>query len=227
MDKLRLKIGCKVILIHNIDTSDGLTNGQMGKLIAVIKSNDGSVNKCIVEFRRENVGKKSRDINKQYAGRYPTGTLIEKVSYSYSLSKKATSESAKATVIQFPIKVAHAITAHKIQGQTIPDPMKVGLDLKSIFDDGQAHVMLSRVERLDQVFILENFSEEKIRTSRKALVELNEMNRRSINANPIPWKQENNSALKISSLNCMNLQKSYEDIVCDQTLMESSVITLS
>ena len=53
------------------------------------------------------------------------------------------------------------------------------------------------------------------------------MNRRSINANPIPWKQENNSALKISSLNCMNLQNSYEDIVCDETLMESSVITLS
>ena len=57
MDKLRLKIDCKVILIHNIDTSVGLTNGQLGKLIAVIRASDGSVNKCIVEFGRPSVGR--------------------------------------------------------------------------------------------------------------------------------------------------------------------------
>ena len=70
MDKLRLKIDCKVILIHNIDTSDGLTNGQLGKLIAVIRASDGSVNKCIVEFGRPSVGRKNRESNKQHVGRY-------------------------------------------------------------------------------------------------------------------------------------------------------------
>ena len=33
--------------------------------------------------------------------------------------------------------------------------------------------------------------------------------------------------LKIASLNCMNLSNTYEDIVNDETLMESSIITLS
>ena len=35
-DKLRLKIGAKIIVIHNIDTSDGLTNGQLGVLVNVL-----------------------------------------------------------------------------------------------------------------------------------------------------------------------------------------------
>ena len=227
MDILRLKIGCKIILIHNIDTSDGLTNGQLGKLIGTIKSGNGSIGKFIVEFKKPKIGKKNRSNNQQHAAMYPTGTVIEKVSFSYSLSKKATTASTKATVIQFPLKVAHAITAHKIQGQTIPKPLKVALDISSIFDDAQAHVMLSRVEEFEQIYILDSLPEDKIRASGKALTELEEMNKRSINQNPIPWKQENEFCIKIASLNCMNLSNNYEDIVCDKTLMESSVIALS
>ena len=120
MDQLRVKIGCKIILIHNIDTADGLTNGQLGKLLEVIRSEDGSIAKIIIEFKNENAGKQNRAKNSQLSSKYPRGTVIEKVSFSYSLSKKATAGSSRATVIQFPLKVAHAITAHKIQGQTIP-----------------------------------------------------------------------------------------------------------
>ena len=146
MDQLRVKIGCKVILIHNIDTADGLTNGQLGNLLDVIRADDGSIAKVIVEFKNENAGKQNRAKNPQLLSKYPNGTVIEKVSFSYSLSKKATAGSSRATLIQFPLKIAHAITAHKIQGQTIAKPLKVALDISSIFEDAQAHVMLSRVE---------------------------------------------------------------------------------
>ena len=113
----------------------------------------------------ESAGKQNRAKNSQLSSKYPRGTVIEKVSFSYSLSKKATAGSSRATVIQFPLKVAHAITAHKIQGQTIPKPLKVALDISSIFDDAQAHVMLSRVEEFQQVYILESLPKEKIRAS--------------------------------------------------------------
>ena len=100
------------------------------------------------------------------------------MSFTYSLSKKGTAGSSKATVIQFPLKVAHAITAHKIQGQTIPKPLKIALDISSIWEDAQAHVMLSRVEEFEQIYVLDSFQEGKIKTSVKALAELNAMDAR-------------------------------------------------
>jgi hypothetical protein len=227
MDQLRVKIGCKLILIHNIDTADGLTNGQLGKLLDVIRSEDGSIAKIIIEFKNESAGKQNRAKNTQLSSKYPRGTVIEKVSFSYSLSKKATAGSSRATVIQFPLKVAHAITAHKIQGQTIPKPLKVALDISSIFDDAQAHVMLSRVEEFQQIYILESLPEEKIRASTKALAELAEMNSRSINQNPIIWKKQDKSLIKICSLNCMNLSNNFDEIIYDQTLKESTLLALS
>ena len=173
------------------------------------KTEDENITKCVIQFKNENVGKQSRIKNPNYTAKYPKGTIIEKVAFSYTLSKKATTGSSKATVVQFPIKVAHAITAHKIQGQTVPKPLKVALDISSAFEDAQAHVMLSRVEEFAQIYILDSLPEEKIRTSPKALIELFKMNDRSMNKNPLPWKNETNKFIKISSLNCMNLKNTF------------------
>ena len=74
------------------------------------------------------------------------------------------------------MKVAHAITAHKIQGQTISKPSKVALDIASVFEDAQARVMLSRVQEFDQIYILNKLPDDKIRASSKALAELEKMN---------------------------------------------------
>ena len=227
MDYLRVKVGCKVILIHNIDTADGLTNGQLGILVNIVRTADGMIAKFIVEFKNENVGKENRKQNPKIAEKYPKGTVIEKVSFEYNLSKKSTTGSSRPTLIQFPIKIAQAITAHKIQGQTIPQPLKVALDLASIFDDAQGYVMLSRVENLEQVYILCSLNEEKLKPSIKALAELEAMNKRSINKNPIPWKQKKENAIKIASLNCMNLRNNFNDIISDNTLLESTMLALS
>ena len=48
IDNLRVKIVCKLILIHNIDTAYGLTNGQLGKFLNIIRNDDGSIAKLIV-----------------------------------------------------------------------------------------------------------------------------------------------------------------------------------
>ena len=96
------------------------------------------------------------------AAKYPDCVIIERVSNQYTLRKRSGDVSTTATVIQFPIKVAFAITSHKIQGQTIPWPVKVVLDLDSIFEDAQAHVMLSRAQQISQIYILNRLDESKI-----------------------------------------------------------------
>ena len=227
MNKLCLKVGCKVMLTYNVDTCDGLTNGQLGTLLATIRSDDGNVSKLIVEFQKIIVGDENRKKHPIIAARYPKGTVIEKVSLTYKLSGRSNSRVGSPTVIQFPIKVAQAITSHKIQGQSIPKPLKVALDLSSVFEKNQAYVMLSRVEELEQIYILNEIKEEKIKPAPKALEELLKMNQRSVNSNPIPWKQREGNYVNIAHLNCMNLMNTFEEIKCDFTLLESSIICLS
>ena len=79
--------------------------------------------------------------------------------------------------------MAFAITSHKIQGQTIPWPIKVALDLNSIFEDAQAHVMLSRAQQISQIYILNRLDEGKIRTSKIGLAETERLAAISVNAN--------------------------------------------
>ena len=126
----------------------------------------------------------------------PDCVVIEKVSNQYTLRKKGGEVSNTATLFQFPVKLAHAITAHKIQGQTIPYPVKVVLDINSIFEDAQAHVMLSRVQQIEQIYILQRLDESKIRTSHIGLSELLRLKAMSINDNPMPWHRHCKNAIQ-------------------------------
>ena len=164
-DKLKVKINAKVMIIHNIDTADGLTNGQLGKLVKIVRTTKGEIDKLIVKLNNPKPGHKNRSNNQNLLSKFPNCVVIERVNYQYSLRKKSGEGGATANVIQFPLKLAFAITSHKIQGQTIHSPAKVVLDLNSIFVDAQAHVMLSTVQQLDQVYILDSSDQTHIRTS--------------------------------------------------------------
>ena len=88
LDEIKIKIGCKVILIHNIDTSDGLTNGQLGTLVKIIYTIDGQPDKLIINLRKTSAGKENRKKFPDIATKYPDAVVIEKVSINYSMRKK-------------------------------------------------------------------------------------------------------------------------------------------
>ena len=116
LDNLKVKIGSKIILVHNIDTADGLTNGQLGTLISIIKSDYGRIDKLVVRLQKKSAGSENRKKYPGLAQMYPGMVIIDRVSINYSIRKKGGAIGSTATLVQFPIKLAHAITAHKVQG---------------------------------------------------------------------------------------------------------------
>ena len=57
MDNLKLKIGAKMMIIYNIDTADGLTNGQMGTLVHIVMTTKGEVDKLIIRLNNSKTEK--------------------------------------------------------------------------------------------------------------------------------------------------------------------------
>ena len=105
---LKLKIGAEVVLVHNINTLDGLTNGARGVLVAVEKDGN-TVKRMLVKFHNPEHGKGMREKNPSY--KYPDATYIDPVLWSYFIG------GATATVFQFPLKGAAALSSHKMQVQ--------------------------------------------------------------------------------------------------------------
>ena len=94
------------MLTHNVDTCDGLTNGARGEFIGVINDAKGNISKLIIRFERESVGREKRRQNQDISRKFPNGTPIEKVHYSFSISKSKKSVIHTAMLIQFPLKLA-------------------------------------------------------------------------------------------------------------------------
>ena len=224
---LDVKIGAKVMLTYNIDTSDGLTNGARGTLIGILFDSKGQVSKLIIKFDRDSVGEEKRRSCPNIERKFPGGTAIEKINFSFSISKSKTSVINTANVIQFPVKLAFACTAHKIQGATISKPTKAIINVT----DGRGtaamiYVMLSRVCSLSQIYILDEFDETKMYPDMRALLELEQLDKISLNKNKNIWEKDDHGSLKISSLNCRSLNKHFQDISTDELLLKSDIIAL-
>ena len=224
--ELKLKLGAKVMLTYNVDTCDGLTNGARGNLIGFLKDASNNITKLIIKFENQLVGREKRKNNLNISSKYESGTPIEKVNFSFSISKCKKSVINTASVIQFPVKLAFACTAHKVQGLTIPKPLKLIINVMDTFAAAMVYVMLSRVCSLLQLYILNEFEPSKMYPNKKAIEELLRLEKLCLNNNPNDWEKEDHNALKIYSLNCRSLKKHYEDISSDAILLKSDIICL-
>ena len=87
-ETLRIKVGAKVMLIHNLDVLDGLSNGARGELQFVEKDASGKVVLFLIKFDEEYQGLCKRNKNHRLSKKYPGCTQIEKYLCSYTLAKK-------------------------------------------------------------------------------------------------------------------------------------------
>ena len=112
-DVLLLRIGSKVMVIHNVDTLDGITNGQPGVLAAILYAND-KVDKLVVELKNKTIGKLNRQKHPQIATDYPNCIVLERISFQYSIRDRSGQVGSTATVVQFPIKVRNKKRAYAL-----------------------------------------------------------------------------------------------------------------
>ena len=228
VDELNIKIGARVMLIFNIDVSDLLYNGSIGTLIGIEENERGIIGALIVKFDNEAAGRESRKQNPMLLRKYPTGTVIKKKEQDYSLARTKGLISSTAKLIQYPIVLAWAVTVHKFQGQTVPSPQKVVIDLRSVFEAAQAYVMMSRVQELEQLYILKELPEEKIYANHKALGEIERLIEVSMNNNPADWEKENDGTkIKILFQNCRSMKNKFEHIAADKCLQKGQIIILT
>ena len=101
-----------------------------------------------VIFDNENVGQKVRSPQHQHSLKdiQPNVTAI------YPKTTHVINQGLKLyTKVQFALKLAWAVTIHKMQGLT--EPKVLAVDMKNIFREGMAYVALSRTTKLDNLYI--------------------------------------------------------------------------
>ena len=87
--------------------------------------------------------------------------------------------------------------------------------------------MLSRVQSLEQLFILGCVPPGKLYPNAKALRELERLDKISINRNPPIWELNGDGNLRIFSLNCQSLRGKMDHMRYDKILGKSDIICLS
>ncbi|XP_053178284.1 uncharacterized protein LOC128361756 [Scomber japonicus] len=133
----------RVMLIKNIDTSDGLVNGVCGTVCLVKSDENTKLPKTIyVNFDDERIGSKLR-------AKFPcTVPGLQNATPIGREEDKVTNRGGVRR--QFPLRLAWACTIHKVQGLTLD---KAVVSFKKIFSAGQAYVALSRVTSIENLII--------------------------------------------------------------------------
>lgn len=132
---LAIKVGARVMTLTNKEAEDGTLiygNGSLGTVVAI---NSDSVTVEFDEGFIENIGLYEWNVEEYYIDS-STGT------------NKFMSRSI-GTVVQYPLKLAYAVTIHKAQGQTY-DAVNIN---PYAWDCGQLYVALSRVKDIKRLYL--------------------------------------------------------------------------
>ena len=137
---LTLKSGAQVMFIKN-DPQHRFYNGMIGEVIGVRTDEDGS--KIIV---------RSKDSGEEFE--------LEKMEWTnakYTLNEKTKEieETVEGKFMQYPLRLAWAITIHKSQGLTFEHAI---IDASHSFTHGQTYVALSRCKTLEGMVLSQPLS---------------------------------------------------------------------
>ena len=224
-ETLKLKVGARVMLIHNVNTLDGLTNGAQGKIMDVVTKNE-KVRYVIVKFDNPDIGAEQRRSCRfiPSVARSEDLTPIPRFELSYTLGDVRKDHGARASFLQFPLKLSWALTAHKCQGQSIFPPNSIFTDLNT-FEAAMAYVILSRITSLDQLYLKE-LDHKQIYCNKNAKEEVNKLKSKAINLQETKWTKPQEGCVKLCSLNTRSLNQHKQDLETDEFIMQSDIVLI-
>lgn len=133
-DKLTLKIGVPVIYLIN-NSSYKIYNGSVGIVVDFVNGNPKvKFNQTIIEIEKHTF-RNTQSINNNLQSNINN----QKVNLVLEMT-------------QYPLLLAFAITIHRSQGQTLSQASII-LD-RTIFENGQAYVALSRLQSIDNLTLI-------------------------------------------------------------------------
>ena len=175
---VNLKIGCQVMLIRNYSIEEKLVNGRMGILVGCSQASSSGFT-CESDFVKQNqnrineeqqntdqvssldrIGQQNTDkstisgqdnVNPNEVEWLDIKFADETVRRIYRMTLEIKKPNKYiCTRNQFPVKLAWAITSNKSQGMTLDYAI---IDLKDVFNNGQAYVAISRIIDINNLFI--------------------------------------------------------------------------
>ena len=213
--KLFVKLGCRVMLIRNVDVENGLVNGAQGTITGFQEDATSSQPKAIFILFDD------ADTQTWALRTYPhlnKSVPIETFEARFPIAQRKGNKSVEACRVQFPLKVAYANTIHKCQGQTHDN---IVVSMEGRFGPGQAYVALSRCRSLQGLNILK-FDPSSIKTNRKSIQALEQLSR----ANPLTVPHSaflSFKGVRVCSLNCRSWNHHSKDVIADPYIQNAQI----
>lgn len=146
--ELKLKIGAQVMLLANVDISNGFSNGATGLVVDFVDTKDPDACIKYSSFIHEHTPLGATTV-------FPVvsftirGNVVTKI-ISPHVTKRE-DEYETATRLQVPLTLAWAVSIHKSQGMSIP---YVHINCRNTFAQGQLYVALSRAMTLAGLWLV-------------------------------------------------------------------------
>ncbi|KPA74246.1 putative mitochondrial PIF1 helicase-like protein [Leptomonas pyrrhocoris] len=157
---VRLRKGCRVMVIKNFDVQTKLVNGSTGTVtgfVSFARMFRFQTAGITADDARDICVGRGRDVERRHTmlplvafdAHNPPGQMrvVEIVVEPQDWVEKE-GDKVKSRSVQMPLVLAYAITVHKSQGMSLT---QVDIDFAKVFESGQSYVALSRCTSLERV----------------------------------------------------------------------------